>query len=161
MRVHLTRLAAAGGTAAFALLTGLSAASLGPAAASVQPAATAHSGWGSAKSIPHLNALAAGGDATASAVNCSSAGNCVAGGFYIDSLSHNQPWLAAQHNGKWGNAFEVPGTASLNAGGDGSVVSISCPSAGQISSRSAGRCTAVGYGDGSSHHGIGWAATRT
>jgi hypothetical protein len=131
MRVHLTRLSGAVvGTAGIALLTGLCAASVGPAAASVQPAAAAHSGWGTARNIPHLNALAVGGYATASAVDCASAGNCVAGGFYGDSVPHDQAWLAVQRNGKWGNAFEVPGTASLNAGGDASVVSVSCPSAG-------------------------------
>jgi hypothetical protein len=131
MRVHLTRLSAAvTGTAGIALLTGLCVAGGSPAAASVLPAAAASSGWGSAKDIPHLNALAAGGDAMAFAVDCSSAGNCVAGGFYADSHSHDQAWLAVQHNGKWGNAFEIPGTASLNAGGDGSVAAVSCPSAG-------------------------------
>lgn len=131
MRVHLARLSAAvAGAAAVGLLTGLCAASVGTAAASVQPAATAHGGWASARSIPRLNALAVGGDATALAVDCSSAGNCVAGGFYADSVPHEQAWLAMQRNGRWGNAFEVPGTASLNAGGEASVVSVSCPSAG-------------------------------
>jgi hypothetical protein len=68
----------------------LCTASVGPAAASVRHAATAHSGWGSAKNIPHLNALAVGRDATALAVDCSSDGNCVAGGFYADSYPHDQ-----------------------------------------------------------------------
>jgi hypothetical protein len=131
VRVHLTRLSAAVAVAAgIALLTVQCAASVGPAAASVQRAAAAHSDWGSAKNIPHLSALAVGGYANAFAVDCSSAGNCVAGGFYTDSHPHDQAWLAVQRNGKWGNAFEVPGTASLNAGGDASVVSVSCPSAG-------------------------------
>jgi hypothetical protein len=135
MRIHLTRWVA--GAAGLAMLTGLGVASLGgPAAASVRPAAAAHSGWGSAGNIPHLNALAVGGYAMAFAVDCSSAGNCVAGGYYTDSFPHDQAWLAVQRNGKWGNAFEVPGTAALNAGGDASVASISCPSAGN--------CTATG-----------------
>jgi hypothetical protein len=129
--MHLTRLpAAAIGAAGVTLLTGLCVASAGPAAASVQSAATARSGWGSARNIPNLNALADGGYADALAVDCSSAGNCVAGGFYADSSAHDQAWLAVQRDGKWGNAFEVTGTAGLNAGGDASVVSISCPSAG-------------------------------
>lgn len=94
------------------LVTGLCAASIGPAAASRQTGATVRSGWGSAQNIPHLNALAAGGDAIALAVNCSSTGNCVAGGYYADSFPHQQAWLArVQRNGKWGNAFEVPGPA--------------------------------------------------
>src|SRR4029077_4417177 len=57
MRAHLTNLSAAvAGAAGIALLTALCATSVGPAAASVQPAPTARSGWGSAKNIPHLNA---------------------------------------------------------------------------------------------------------
>jgi hypothetical protein len=88
MRLHLSTLpAAVAGAAGIALLTGLCAASVGPAAASVGPAAAgvgpaaaAHTGWGSARSIPHLNALAAGGYANGLAVDCSSVGNCVAGG---------------------------------------------------------------------------------
>ena len=128
MRVHLTRLpTAVASTAGIALLTGLCAASVGPAAASVQ---AAHGGWRAARNIPHLNALAVGGDAKALAVDCVFAGNCVAGGFYADSAAHDQAWLAVQRNGKWGKAFEVPGTAALNAGGNASVVSVSCPSAG-------------------------------
>ncbi|HUB39887.1 MAG TPA: hypothetical protein VMA72_13620 [Streptosporangiaceae bacterium] len=153
MRVHLTRLSRSlAGTAVIALLTGLCAASVGPAAASARPAATARSGWVSAKTIPHLNALAVGGDATASAVDCSSAGNCVAGGFYIDSAPHDQAWLAVQHDGKWGNAFEVPGTASLNGGGDASVVSVSCPSAGN--------CAATGGYEASSGALDVWVASQ-
>ncbi|HUK62889.1 MAG TPA: hypothetical protein VLV15_06135, partial [Dongiaceae bacterium] len=42
----------------------------------------------------------------------------------------------------WPDAFEVPGTAALNAGGDARVVSVSCAAVGE--------CAAVGrYNDGS------------
>jgi hypothetical protein len=135
MREHLIRLSV--GAVGVVLVTGLCAAGIGPAAASAQTGATARAGWGLAGNIPHLNALAAGHVAYALAVDCSSAGNCVAGGNYADSVPHQQAWLAAQRNGKWGNAFEVPGTASLNAGGEASVVAVSCPSAGN--------CAATGY----------------
>lgn len=156
MRVHLMRLSTAvASTAGVALLTGLCAANGGPAAASVQPATAAHSGWGAARTIPHLNALAVGNDATAQTVNCSSAGNCVAGGFYADSVRHEQAWLAVQRNGKWGNAFEVPGTASLNAGGDASVVSVSCPSDGNCAAAGGYQATngALEVWVASEHHG--------
>jgi hypothetical protein len=44
----------------------------------------------------------------------------------------------------WGTAEEVPGTATLNQGGDAGAESVSCASAGN--------CTAGGYyTDGSSH----------
>jgi hypothetical protein len=130
LREHLIRLSAGAAGAAVVLVTGLGLASIGPAAASVQTGATARSGWGSAQNIPHLSALAAGGTAYALAVDCASAGNCVAGGDYLDSYPHQQAWLAAQRSGTWGKAFEVPGTAALNKGGEASVVSVSCPSAG-------------------------------
>src|SRR5215471_9624609 len=40
-------------------------------------------------------------------------------------------------SGTWGKAKEVPGTASLNAGGFAAVTSVSCASAGN--------CSAAGY----------------
>jgi hypothetical protein len=152
MRLHLTRLRVVAGAAGLALMTGLCAVSAGPAAASARPATAVRNGWGSAVNIPHLNALATGSGADAQVVDCSSAGDCVAGGFYIDSGKHDQSWLAVQHNGKWENAFEVPGTAALNAGGDGSLVSISCPSAGN--------CAATGDYEASSGAIEVWVASE-
>ncbi len=40
-------------------------------------------------------------------------------------------------NGTWGNAVELPGIATLNAGGNAEVLSLSCPPAGN--------CSAGGY----------------
>ena len=45
--------------------------------------------------------------------------------------------MAAERNGRWGKAIEVPGLAALNTGGDASVNSVSCASAGN--------CAAGGY----------------
>ena len=46
--------------------------------------------------------------------------------------------------GTWGNAIEVPGSGTLNAGGSAFVEAVSCPTAGH--------CTASGiYKDGSGH----------
>src|SRR3954447_27025615 len=45
-------------------------------------------------------------------------------------------------SGRWRQAVEVPGTATLNAGGAGQVSTVSCPSAGNCSA--AGRCTDSG-----------------
>jgi hypothetical protein len=113
-----------------ALMAGLWAAAASPATASAAPAGAAQSGWGSAKKVPGLATLNQGGNAGASALACTSPGNCVTGGAYADAHSHDQSWLAVQRKGTWGHAFEVPGTGTLNAGGDGSVSVISCPSAG-------------------------------
>jgi hypothetical protein len=53
--------------------------------------------------------------------------------------------VAGEKNGSWGTAIEVPGTATLNAGGTAEVNSVSCASTGN--------CAAGGiYIDGSGHN---------
>ena len=100
--------------------------------------------WGKAVEVPGSGALNAGGDAEVSSVSCASAGNCAAGGFYTDGSLDIQAFVASERNGRWGGAIEVPGSGALNAGGDGGVNSVSCPSAGN--------CAAGGlYVDGSGH----------
>jgi hypothetical protein len=156
MRHHLTRFFVVAVGGAGVLLAGAGAAAASPAAAA--HAGPAHSGWGKATEIPGSGKLAAGGEADGNSVSCTSAGNCVAGGFYIDATHHDQVFLAVQRKGHWGKAFEIPGTASLNAGGDGSVAAVSCPSAGN--------CAATGTYEASSgaleafvvsEHGGHWA----
>jgi hypothetical protein len=76
-------------------------------------------------------------------VSCASAGNCVAIGYYTDSLTHTQPLLESQSSGTW-----TPITPPLPAGGSTGVgnalVSVSCPSAGN--------CAVTGsYQDSSAH----------
>ena len=52
--------------------------------------------------------------------------------------------MVSETNGSWGNAIEVPGSGTLNAGGAADVTSVSC--------RSAGTCAAGGiYHDASGH----------
>src|SRR5215831_3136243 len=99
--------------------------------------------WAKAIEVPGSGTLNAGRFAVVFSVSCPSAGNCAAGGFYIDGSHHEQAFVVSQTNGAWGNALEVPGSGTLNAG-DASVTSVSC--------RSAGRCAAGGtYTDGSGH----------
>jgi hypothetical protein len=74
-----------------------------------------------------------GGDASVSSVSCTSAGNCVAGGGYLDQHRHGQGFVATERHGRWRLAFEVPGLGALNTGGDASVSSVSCTSAGNCS----------------------------
>jgi hypothetical protein len=134
---HLTKLFAAVGCAAtVALMAGTGVAAASPATATL-PAVAAHSGWGSAKKVPHLGTLNVGRDAAVTAMACTSSGNCVAGGFYTDSHNQVQSWLAVQRKSTWGNAFEVPGTGALNAGGDGGLIAVRCPSAGNCVSTGA------------------------
>jgi hypothetical protein len=86
---------------------------------------TAESGgsqWGPATGVAGtLNA----GSARVNSVSCSSAGNCVAGGFYEDSSHNNQAFLVDEVTGVWGTAAEVAG--NLNVGGFFTGVnSVSC-----------------------------------
>jgi hypothetical protein len=99
--------------------------------------------WGQAIEVPGIAAL--GAYATVSSVSCSSAGNCTAGGEYIDASLRSQVFVVSQVGGRWGRAIEVPGTAALNAGGNASVNSVSCSSAGNCAA--AGRYAVNGSGN--------------
>jgi len=104
-----------------------------------------HGTWGSAEVVPGTAALNTGGLAQTSSVSCASAGNCSAGGGYIDSSDDFQAFVVNQVHGTWRTAQEVPGTAALNAGGAATTSSVSCASAGN--------CSAGGiYDDSSSHY---------
>ena len=85
--------------------------------------------WRMAIEVPGSAALNIGG-AGVNSVSCASAGNCRAGGFYTDSSGQEQALVVNETNGTWGTAIEVPGSATLNAGGSASVTSVSCASAG-------------------------------
>jgi hypothetical protein len=99
--------------------------------------------WGVAQQIPGLVALNQGG-ATTVAVSCAPAGDCSAGGYYENGFRRLQAFVATETGGTWGTAREVPGTATLNRGGNAEVDSVSCASAGD--------CTAGGhYQDGSDY----------
>jgi len=92
--------------------------------------------WGKAIEVPGSGALNAGGDASVGSVSCALAGNCAAGGFYADGSRRGQAFVVSERNGTWGKAIKVPGSGTLNKGGDASVISVSC--------RSAGNCAAGG-----------------
>jgi len=92
---------------------------------------------GTAIEVPGTAALNAGGNASVYSVSCASAGNCAAGGYYKDRSANSQAFVASEVNGTWKTAIKVPGTAALNAGGEATVYSVSCPSAGN--------CAAGGY----------------
>jgi hypothetical protein len=97
--------------------------------------------WGTAEEVPGSGALNGGTSGAVTTVSCSSPGHCAVGGLYLPSdTTGYQTFLADQVGGRWGRAFEVPGTARLNVGDDGQLVSVSC--------RAAGQCTAAGnYSD--------------
>ncbi|MDX6479553.1 MAG: trimeric autotransporter adhesin [Gaiellaceae bacterium] len=96
--------------------------------------------WGTAIQVPGMASANSGGQADAYSVSCATAGNCVIGGQYTDGAG-SQAFLAAETNGVWGAAIEVPGTATLNSGGYAYVFSVSCPTPGNCAA-------AGGYNDG-------------
>src|SRR5262249_56117240 len=85
--------------------------------------------WDPAREMPGTAALNCGGEAVVSSVSCASAGNCAAGGYYLDNSGHAQAYVASEVNGTWHTAIEVPGTAALNHR-YAQVYSASCASAG-------------------------------
>jgi hypothetical protein len=104
-------------------------------------ASEANGAWHTAVRTAALNK---GAYAAVALVSCGSAGNCVAAGRYTDGSGHTQAFVASDANGAWHAAIEVPGTATLNKGGNAGVLSASCASAGN--------CAAGGfYTDRSGH----------
>jgi len=92
--------------------------------------------WGTAREVPGSAALNQGEYAGINAVSCTSAGNCVAGGYSTGRSHHAQALLVTEKNGVWGTAERVPGFAALNTTG-GQINTLSCGAAGN--------CAAGGY----------------
>jgi hypothetical protein len=86
--------------------------------------------WGTAVEVPGSATLNKGGAARVLSVSCASTSNCAAGGYYSEGPGHSQAFVVSETNGVWKSAVEVPGSATLNAGGNASVDSVSCVSAG-------------------------------
>jgi len=87
-----------------------------------------HGVWGQAIKVPGLSALNTGGVAGVVSVSCASAGNCAAGGRYLDGHGHAQGFVVSERHGVWHQAIKVPGLGALNTGGDAGVRSVSCAS---------------------------------
>jgi len=88
--------------------------------------------WRTAKEVPGIGTLNHG-SAQLNSVSCASAGNCSAGGVYVDGSHNRQVFVVNETNGVWGHALEVPGIAALNQGGNASIESVSCGAAGNCS----------------------------
>src|SRR5258708_4164664 len=89
--------------------------------------------WHNAIRGPRINALTRHIFAQISSVSCGSAGNCSAGGWYMDSSSLDDPLVVSEVNGAWHNAIRVPGMTALTRHIFGMVTSVSCGSAGNCS----------------------------
>ncbi|MDA8319048.1 MAG: Ig-like domain-containing protein [Actinomycetota bacterium] len=86
--------------------------------------------WHDAIELPGTAVLNAGDDAVVSTVSCPAPGTCTAAGTYTDQASNDQAFVASEVNGTWQDAIELPGTATLNAGGNTYLQSVSCPAPG-------------------------------
>jgi len=86
--------------------------------------------WGQATQIRGPGGLNGGADAEPMSLSCGSAGDCAAGGEYVDGSGNYQGFAAVERNGVWGKAVEVPGLGALNAGGFAEIDAVSCAPAG-------------------------------
>lgn len=118
-----------------AVLVAASGAVAGTGVSAETQAATTAGTWRTAREVPGTAALNQSGFARVRSVSCGSARNCSAGGFYWSGNFH--PFVANEVNGTWRTAAEVSGTATLNAGGNAEINSLSCGSPGN--------CSAGGY----------------
>jgi hypothetical protein len=91
--------------------------------------------WGTARTLPGSVALNRGSNAEILSVSCASAGYCAVGGVYQGPVRSEQVFVADQTNGTWGKAEEVPGSATLNGGGQAVIFAVSC---GAVADCSAG-----------------------
>ena len=92
--------------------------------------------WGHLMAVPGLRTLRHV-DSWISSVACPSAGDCTVAGGYDARSGGQQAFVVTERHGLWGMATEVPGLATLNAGGNASIVAVSCGAAGT--------CAAGGY----------------
>ena len=80
--------------------------------------------------MPGLGVLNTGGGAAVRSMSWTSAGNCAAGGYYKVRPGHLKGFVAAERNGVWGRAAELPGLGALSKSGQAQVLSVSCTSEG-------------------------------
>jgi hypothetical protein len=109
--------------------------------------------WGTAIEVPGTGALNKRGNASVTSVSCFSAGNCLVGGYYLDSSRHDHTFVASERNGIWRTAIEVPGIGALDNGGNDYVSSVSCAPAGY--------CLVGGYYTDGSLHDQAFVASKT
>lgn len=73
-----------------------------------------------------LESPTSGGDALGS-VSCTSAGNCLAGGFYVDAISYGRPMVDQETDGHWATPIELP-QPSDSQGLPAAAVKVTCTS---------------------------------
>jgi hypothetical protein len=89
--------------------------------------------WQTPEELPGIATLDPAGGLYNIFVSCPSAGDCSAGGSYTvgtGDSAQQEMFVATETDGTWHNAEEVPGSGTLNAGGNAYLLSLSCASAG-------------------------------
>lgn len=94
--------------------------------------------WGKAFPVPGLVALATKNDSGVTSLSCGPGRNCAAGGFYQTAAPgtktlHTASFVISERNGRWGQAKTVPGLDKLDKKGFGTLMTLSCASAGNCS----------------------------
>jgi hypothetical protein len=82
--------------------------------------------WSLAAEIPGVQGLNESAGSTLTELACSAVGECTAGGTYIDGSNDTQAFLVNEASGSWSTPIEVPGSATLNKGGDAAISEVSC-----------------------------------
>jgi hypothetical protein len=85
--------------------------------------------WQPGEPVPQMSSVNVGG-AEVYSVSCSSAGNCSAGGQYIDGAKVGQAFVVDETKSTWGAPLLVPGSVALDTGGNATVFAVSCSSDG-------------------------------
>jgi LPXTG-motif cell wall-anchored protein len=86
--------------------------------------------WQSFENVPDLPAANVMGYSSLYSVSCTTAGNCSAGGFYLDGSSAQQAFVVSQVDGAWQSFENVPGLAAANTIGVAKISTLSCTSVG-------------------------------
>jgi hypothetical protein len=128
--IRIAALACAAGMSASLVLSGAASATAQPAATKPNPAAVLGH-WGKAIPVPGGTALTKV-TTWINAVSCTPAGLCALVGEYSgDTLGDGQAFVATGHNGTWGKAIKLPGTAGVTTnGGHSEVSAVSCAAGG-------------------------------
>lgn len=95
-------------------------------------AAEKHGTWQPARTLAGAGPLAKGTGSDALTVSCATAGNCVAGGWFVGAsdATGQQAFIISEVNGHWGKAQVVPGSSALNKAKIGTTFAVSCAAAG-------------------------------
>ena len=109
--------------------------------------------WGQATAVTAPTTAGANPTASLVGVSCSSAGNCVAAGTFVNASAHQEDMVTTETAGTWAQATVV----SLPA----DAAATSAATLGGIACTSAGNCTIVGSYTDTSGHGQAMVATET